>query len=167
MTLESLVTSLDLSRQLKEAGCPQESVCYWSRFGGLFDRPDQRRETDASAYTAEELLSILPQAIYYQGYSIRGFCRLWMDRPADAYHIGYENFPSLTQYDQSLANACAKLYLDLKEKGLIGGQEPPADAYTALMGLAEIGERYGAQGPHDLSENHDAYLYGDKEDHQR
>ncbi len=59
----------------------------------------------------------------------------------------------------------AKVIRKLIDRGL--EQEPPADAYTALMGLAEIGERYGYQGPHDLSENHDAYLYGDKEDHQR
>ncbi len=166
---ENLFTSLELSKKLDEAGIPKTNHWWWSKppggrwrvFGG-FGEPSCEHHP---AFLAEELLTILPQAIYYQD-DTGGFCGLWMDRPADAYHLGYENVPSLTQYDQSLANACAKLYLALKEKGLIGGQDSPADAYTAVMGLAELGERYGAQGPHDLSENHDDYLYGDKEDHQ-
>ncbi len=59
----------------------------------------------------------------------------------------------------------AQVVRELIDRGL--EQQPPADAYAALIGLSELGERHGYQGPCDLSENHDAYLYGDKEDHQR
>ncbi len=165
MTLESLCASLDLSRQLKEAGCPQESLYYWICYppeiwGIVSDANadlDMSQLYRCSAYTAEELLWLLP--------SKYGGKRIQSNNTTQGWEIGYPRMKVWCQ-DPSLASACAKLYLALKEKGLIGCQEPPADAYTAVMGLVELGERYGVQGPHDLSENHDDYLYGDKEDHQ-
>ena len=33
----------------------------------------------------------------------------------------------------------------------------------ALLGLARLGEKLGIDGPTDLSERHDDYLYGEKD----
>lgn len=82
MNLEQLCTSLELSKRLKEIGVKQHSVFYWqfysenlipsgSSFEGKFNEPflkigEQKLmcETIASAFTAGELLKMLPDSAF-------------------------------------------------------------------------------------------------------
>ncbi len=137
-TLESLCTSLDLSRQLEEAGCPQESTYVWYRLKFLpeylsddpwawhvgqlpVDGPDQKEpssrfELHYSAYTAEELLRLLPKRLNPSGLDAKPLNVYWADLDGGNWDVGYFQTNAL---DPSLANACSKLYLSLKEKGLV------------------------------------------------
>lgn len=69
--LPHLVTSLELSKRLKELGCKQDSLFYWddhSDIGEGFIVTQEPDYTDAvSAYTAEELGEMLPK--WYATYS--------------------------------------------------------------------------------------------------
>ncbi len=126
--LESLVTSRMLSQQLKEAGCPQESVCSWYRLrflpeylsddpwawhvgrfsAGGPDRnePSSEFEFHYSAYTAQEALSLLPKG-QWQVESTYGGFRFWY---RDDWY---------TYSDVSLAEMAGQAVIVAKEKGVI------------------------------------------------
>jgi len=100
MNLENLVTSLELSKKLKEAGVPQRSVFYWTdcdikrkdlceHYGEwnicLFS---DRRCKEYSAYLAEELGLWLPKGFYIS------------KTTNDQYLIGHDFFARLlTEHD--------------------------------------------------------------------
>src|SRR3990167_3436279 len=65
MTLEQQVTSLELSKKLKELGVKQESLFYWYQAGNghifVAYRDDSFTKGIASAFTASELGEMLPR----------------------------------------------------------------------------------------------------------
>lgn len=83
MNRESLVTSLELSRELKKLGVKQESIFYWDSIitgdgFGLFmigdvlnwamqDSYDKPSDKSCSAFTAGELGEMLPGVIFKDG----------------------------------------------------------------------------------------------------
>jgi hypothetical protein len=68
MTIEEQVTSLEVSKKLKELGVKQESLWYWWKAGHIF--VEERRyagrqwEKLASAFTVAELGEMLPDNFY-------------------------------------------------------------------------------------------------------
>lgn len=123
---ESLVTSLDLSRHLKEAGCPQDTAFHWIQWAtseafklvSMSERPDIGFTTYA-AFTAEELLRLLSPG-----------CRVY--RPGRHTNEWLAEAPYLDLMEEgddgdlphwtgaeSAANALAKLYLVLQKKNLL------------------------------------------------
>lgn len=79
MKLEEQVTSLELSKKLKELGVKQESLYEWSREHGrkdfelhAYERIGEEDETEfISAYTVAELKSFFPQIIGKDGVHYR------------------------------------------------------------------------------------------------
>ncbi len=66
--LESIVTSLEVSKKLRDIGVPQESVFYWQEFQDHEPRlvqgiPEHFNGTSVSAFTASELLNQLPEYV--------------------------------------------------------------------------------------------------------
>ncbi len=130
MTLDSLVTSLDLSRRLKEVGCPQESMYFWV-YSDYPTMPVQPRVLHtsqekyvlashkiASAFFPEELLRLLPKGLPSELDPNIPFRRsAWRDGVSCA--VGDEHDVAVYETDDSPADNCAKLYLALKEKGLV------------------------------------------------
>ena len=55
----------------------------------------------------------------------------------------------------------AKVICELLETGI--RKQHPMSTGEALLGLARLGEKQGIDGPTDLSERHDDYLYGEKD----
>jgi hypothetical protein len=57
----------------------------------------------------------------------------------------------------------AEVLRDIVDKGLAAGDSTvKLSTGQSLLQLVELGEKYGAHGPADLSTNLDDYLYGDK-----
>src|SRR5690349_9135558 len=72
MPIEEHVTSLELSRRLKELGVPQESLWYWTDVSGhlrWYKNQRIRHDLHSSAFLASELGLLLPQEL--DGYSWR------------------------------------------------------------------------------------------------
>lgn len=71
MELQKQLTSLELSKRLKELGMPQESLFYWLEYdspaaGGGFELGDHapyKGQEGFAAYTVAELDELLPKAI--------------------------------------------------------------------------------------------------------
>ena len=55
----------------------------------------------------------------------------------------------------------AKVICELLETGI--RKQHPMSTGEALLGLARLGEKQGIDGPTDLSERHNDYLYGEKD----
>lgn len=119
-------TSLELSKQLKEAGYPQEDHAhYWGGIGnwGLWckhviddmDSRETRFEWVASP-TADEILDVLPM-------DIKGHKSIQMGKWDGKYVIRYElldnSLAGFREDEESLAAAAAKMWLHLKKEGLI------------------------------------------------
>jgi hypothetical protein len=57
----------------------------------------------------------------------------------------------------------AEVLRDIVDKGLaVEGSTTKMSTGQSLLQLVELGEKYGAHGPTDLSTNLDDYLYGNK-----
>lgn len=142
MNLESQVTSLELSKLLKELGIKQESLFYWEKcshfshdnnfvviyeethdlityeFGDCHVIHSSHEET-YSAFTASELLELLPEDIYnsYQLKIEKEF--------GNTYRIFYEEgtYPHdkilHKEQNNSLPNVCAAMLIHLLENGLL------------------------------------------------
>ena len=67
MNIEEQVTSLELSKKLKELGVKQESLWYWWKAGHIFVEEERyagrQWEKLASALTVTELGELLPRSI--------------------------------------------------------------------------------------------------------
>ncbi len=64
MTLESQVTSLELSRRLAELGIKQESLWYWGRWGKIWELVQTHPNANLdkySSFTVAELGELLPK----------------------------------------------------------------------------------------------------------
>ncbi len=129
MKLEQQVTSLELSKRLKELGVKQESLFYWSENGNLITeeeynnfvdwvdsvgKPDNYSvEQHYSAYTVAELGEILSS---YQ----QGIMPSWN---ANFDHGWYFKGHGYTIHEKTEADARAKMLIYLLEHNLINIKE--------------------------------------------
>ena len=102
---KKLVTSLELSRELKELGVKQESEFYWEKFPrkwelmrgrDKYDTPKERKLKYASAFLSGELGEMLP-------------AELWKDEVHLALmiqkiHIGDKKFPDYGKFGTTYLN---------------------------------------------------------------
>jgi hypothetical protein len=142
MNTESIVTSLEWSKKLKEAGFPQEAWAHYRKnnptdrdddayfffgFGDEFERPKPQWEFDdwIAAPTAEEILRRLPKKIVQVPKFSYGDPEVLMltanMTTNDLWYVRYLS-SKLQQYgeaDESLANAAAAMYCYLAENNLL------------------------------------------------
>lgn len=137
-THESLVVTLDLARKLKEAGWPQtESFFRWFHrdylagdgertvkdYVWVESRSYPNDELIAAAPTAEEILRRLPQSIEIGRRSGRLEMAPMWDK---GYRVCYVSdtwlATSPVQYEVTLTNALASMWLYLKEHDLLPSQ---------------------------------------------
>jgi len=112
MELEQQTTSLELSKKLKELGCKQESLFYWSRLlGGEFElnyyKEFREQRGDFSAFTCAELGEKL------KGYNID----YWYSYPD--FRLKLQESVDTQGRDENEANARAKMLAYLIENKLI------------------------------------------------
>ncbi len=129
--LEDITTDLELSKELKEKGFPQDSLFYYA--GGkkeyLCLKPNQILNSDVSALTTEEILKELP-------HEIKGNTGLLMSNRNFQYPLQitkcfngkYEYFD--IRYgllhglmEEKLCNAVGKMYKYLADKNLLGEKQ--------------------------------------------
>ena len=133
MTIENHVVSLELAKQLKEVGYPQESLFYWKNYRGVREDawelsqkndPGLLSFSQYAAPLASELGEELPDQIERHG----GFYDLIIVKLASGmWGVGYElTMPDAGDNKQliklgthSLSNALAKMWLYLKSEGLL------------------------------------------------
>jgi hypothetical protein len=118
LSLESQVCSLDLANRLRELGVKQESLFYYAIGNhlklndSLIFAPGKFTETTVmlrdyySAYTASELLEMLPKSCYEIINSIR-----WVDVTSEFYEISFKK--------DNLCDALAKMLIHLIEQGIV------------------------------------------------
>ena len=159
MNLEKQVTSLELSKRLKELGVRQESLFYWLKWlnsplemnlgykdtilsnnNSFFNDNNYKYY---SAFTAAELLALLPVGVHTDNYDPFGNYRIliWKSlivpdtkdmKIIDGYSINYEcdthlatdkpwdrKYLTKNQWDENPANAMAKMLIYLYESGLM------------------------------------------------
>lgn len=134
MTKTNITTSLELSKQLKEAGLKAESEFYW-----LIDSPDPKTGKERSrleycgndkplsdewkeiipAYLTDELLNELPHEVY----CVKDYTTVTTDPDSQQvfyYRVNYGLGKKPVYFEsKSLPNALAKMWLYLKQEGLI------------------------------------------------
>lgn len=133
MKLENQVSSLELSKKLKELGVKQESLFYWSGNPGVeykLHNSDcgHRPETGGndmfcSAFTSSELGEMLPEVINGGLLSTRRCNEGWYARYEDLNNsiVIPNNIPKpfIGEYHETEANCRAKMLIYLIENGLI------------------------------------------------
>lgn len=128
MTLEQQVTSLELSKRLKELGVKQESLFYWEKrysidwavttTEDLSARKYDKYYKYISAFTASELGEMLPEDIFGKGHI---YCSKRHDTGEGSWEILYRDNSgiSLLEIGDTEANARAKCLIYLLENKLI------------------------------------------------
>lgn len=125
MNLESQVTSLELSKRLKELNVKQESLFYWCAISSENPHPcyvdTMQESSELSAFTSSEIIEMLPKYItkdntefYYLQYP-SWHCDKWII----TYGNSFERWKSKEQEDVSEVNARAKMLIYLIENGMI------------------------------------------------
>ena len=125
MQLDDICVSLELAQQLKEAGYEQDSLFWWNFYSpGAMDEElvrtaygrykleniGQDSEESISAPTASELLEQLPQGIFVA----KGIkYRVWNSNTNEFTWLESDELDPID--NESLANALAKIYLNLKQ----------------------------------------------------
>lgn len=126
MTLEQQVTSLSLSKRLKELGVKQESLFWWMPYEDKYEIVrlleksvrdwEDKPEGTCSAFTVAELGEVLPTE------SREGWLTCTRNR-GNIWEVGYaisgEGFVNGYMSDVSEANARAKMLIYLLENKLI------------------------------------------------
>lgn len=139
MDIQDQVTSLELSEELLKIGINQESLFCWN-YGKVFlkGRILKPNKNKIPAYTAAELGEIVPKRITIKGTEPYDEYLLKIEKSTLVdirmneelnYVINYETdiiYPSTIGrylykgcYDKNLANAMAKMIIQLKEEGLM------------------------------------------------
>ena len=115
MELEEQVTSLELSRELKDNGYPQEGLWWWVRHFGHLSINIHKEGALCVAPTVAELINNMSEKIQI----------LHIGLLTGGYAVTYETKEKKTnlnmETDKNLANAFAKMWLYLKKEGLLGG----------------------------------------------
>lgn len=132
MKLEQQVTSLELSKKLKELGVKQDSLFYWwldpTVEGDIPEIVDHKPIKDIeggmlslydvySAFTVAELGEMLPVRIGENTHLECWFTAL--DEGMKYYHVGYRNNNDATQNEKTEADARAKMLIWLIERDYI------------------------------------------------
>lgn len=128
------VTSLELSRKLKEAGVSQESSFYWweienkDSFLSYCD-DDYSGATNSkcfSAYTAGELAELLPETIQNKDFKEETYfkptCFLIMEKAGTGWMVDYKNRFDTCYFEifhENLIEAMSLMLLKLKEEGVV------------------------------------------------
>lgn len=123
MKLQDQIVSLELAREMKELGFPQESLFWWisprqtesyidyASYGTRF-----KKEISCSAYTVAELGNMIPERI-------ENFKAFQMGKYNDNWVIKYEGIESelnvIRFQEKTEADLRAKLVIDLKKEKLI------------------------------------------------
>jgi len=144
--LKYIVCSLELAKELKKNGYPQESLFYWADYGVVI-HPDKdirvlceggriKNVEWFPAPTATELLNELPSEVddtklieksgvpvewNYPASEPEYYPKLFIDKGESDYSVCYSTPHISNQQDESLPNALAKMYIYLKSEGLIDG----------------------------------------------
>lgn len=123
MKLESQVTSLELSKRLEELGVKQESLWYWvdGLSGWYLVQYDSEIDIIASnwisAFTVAELGEILPAD---NGKDVDGRTnQLQTEKYNDRYRVGFRASQELDVYDETEANARAKMLVYIIENKIV------------------------------------------------
>lgn len=116
--------NLQLSKELKEAGYPQEAEKWWWEDNFGLEKNKSRTLRDNKPHnpkngwvyfaspTADEILEQLPENILYEHF----MPYLLIEKKLSKWTISYTN---LEMTDISLADAAAKMWLYLKKEGLL------------------------------------------------
>lgn len=133
-TRESITVSLELAKELKEAGWPQEDSIFWWQI------PSQRRfkpwvswcrnesvddepATPLAAPTAEEVLRQLPVDVMIGDRENRIEMLKRQGVKEDKYYVNLRFYTEVIEFlDGSLANAAAKMYCYLAKNNLLSQQ---------------------------------------------
>ena len=122
--IEDRITSLELSRRAKEAGLKQEGVWWWVD-GGINNVPlITHKAIQEGVYPGN--IIIAPTVAewmarcYHLGLDGGGYAELYINKYGEKFRVTYQvsNVIKIYFYDKSLANACCKMWLRLKEKGI-------------------------------------------------
>lgn len=132
MSLKSQVTSLDLSKKLKELGVKQKSLFYWyiaENWNKVYFPHEYNhilnydlKHDKYSAFTASELLELLPDKVILNNEPFF----LYIQKTHFNYVISYNDLTVLPIYEEDIdiSNACAKILIYLIENKLMGESEP-------------------------------------------
>jgi hypothetical protein len=137
-------TSYEISKKLKEAGFEAETNFYWYCYDNgreMRHIADADGKGDVEAYDLETLLDALPESIQYKKYKSSDWYYLFLRAPSrfsetnktlgyynkcseymDNFRMGEEHGifeVSKLSPNESLADVAGKMWLMLKEKGLI------------------------------------------------
>jgi hypothetical protein len=127
MKIESQVTSLDLSKRLKELGIKQDSLFYWLINEAICYRGEclpLMGEQWWSAFTASELLELLPESLgkleekpfkYFKIYKFKIIKYAQKYKVCYAYSDNEINKIIIKKQDEKLCNALAKMLIHLIE----------------------------------------------------
>ncbi len=124
MKLENQVVSLELSKELKEAGYKQEGLWWWNCCWSGCDKKGEpytlllREKANGwedwiAAPTIAELFEQLPKKIGDKTINVHKVLEGYEVYATNQYGASYERF------DYNLANAMAKMYLYLKKERLL------------------------------------------------
>jgi len=120
MKLEQQVTSLEISKKLKELGVKQESLFYFSRpypehqycvFRQV--QNDTKKDPKISAFTVAELGEMLPVFVGTEWLQIQP------NRSGDYWMVFYGDGQPKMEREKHLANAVGKMLIYLIENNLI------------------------------------------------
>ena len=131
MSIDAHVTSLALSRRLKELGCKQESSFYWIKINNITSEhivimisgDNYDKYYVESAYLLTELLEMLPQEI--NGYFYTQMPTL---NPKNGWVIFYRNAfntwkdsegNEITTHGNNIVNVAAEMLIYLIEQGIV------------------------------------------------
>lgn len=128
MSIESHVTSLELSNRLKELGVSQESYAHWVKLPSCdpfltIHREDPIGDEYTSAFLASELGEMLPEACLLEGTTQ---VVLHCSKYSGGWRVSYQSNKfrgkravNVAQHGNTEADARAKLLIHLIEKGII------------------------------------------------
>lgn len=122
---EQHVVSLELAKELKEVGYPQEGEFWWVEFGKDLEFSEITAHKRAYNYEpptrltnaplASEIMEKLPETIKdSQRYSVM------IDKYKKGYGVNY-SFMSFHHQGDTLVDALAKMYIYLAKNNLLGG----------------------------------------------
>lgn len=138
LPIEKQVTSLELSKRLKELGVEQESLFYWSEDEhGLpsgwqiyhhnenlgVEEWFSKDERCISAFTASELLDLLPQTITIKKLTYQIFISAGLDKQFFVVYADekdyHDNFEAPIIMRHNLCETLARMLIYLLEQGLM------------------------------------------------
>ena len=121
-------TSYEISKKLKEAGFEAETEYYWHSINDKIELLHVARAGlgDVKAYDLETLLDALPAFVEHN----KRMYYFWLWNDGIGYYPDCDRYSGGSQYDmengiyefsddESLANVAGRMWLMLKEKGLV------------------------------------------------